>query len=40
MIGDTAKGEKGIAAVPGREQAFKDSLQTSIKYCTALKCPR
>ncbi|XP_067929138.1 putative hydroxypyruvate isomerase isoform X2 [Watersipora subatra] len=38
--GDMAKGDRGVAAVPGREAAFRDSLEKSITYCKALKCSR
>jgi len=32
--------EKGIAAIPGREQEFRDSIAEAIYYATALSCPR
>ncbi|XP_073227515.1 putative hydroxypyruvate isomerase [Porites lutea] len=31
---------KGLAAVPGREEEFKQCLELSIKYAEALKCTR
>ena len=33
-------GEKGYAALPGREADFKASLSKAIEYAVALKCPR
>ena len=33
-------GEKGYAALPGREDDFKASLSKAIEYAVALKCPR
>lgn len=33
-------GDIGMAAVPGRQNDFKEALETSIKYCKALTCPR
>lgn len=30
----------GLAALPGREADFRHSLETSVEYCQALKCPR
>lgn len=33
-------GEKGYAALPGRETDFKASLSKSIEYAVALNCPR
>ncbi|XP_078671840.1 putative hydroxypyruvate isomerase [Branchiostoma floridae x Branchiostoma belcheri] len=38
--GNLAEGELGLAALPGRQQAFKDGLELSIKYANALKCKR
>lgn len=38
--GDWAAGERGIAALPGREQAFRQSVETAIRYATTLECPR
>ncbi|CAL4122370.1 unnamed protein product, partial [Meganyctiphanes norvegica] len=38
--GDTTKGELGFAALPGREERFKESLETSIKYAKALNCSK
>ncbi len=38
--GDWAKGERGIACLPGREQEFRDGIGTAIDYAKALACPR
>jgi hydroxypyruvate isomerase len=38
--GDFAKGERGIACLPGREQEFRDSLEQAIAYAKAVNCPR
>jgi hydroxypyruvate isomerase len=35
-----SRGEKGYAALPGREDDFKASLSKAIEYAVALKCPR
>ncbi|KAL3267739.1 hypothetical protein HHI36_006866 [Cryptolaemus montrouzieri] len=34
--GDVSKGELGFAAIPGKEQEFKDSIQKTIEYAKAL----
>lgn len=31
---------QGLAAVPGREEEFKQCLELSIKYAEAVKCAR
>ena len=31
---------RGLAAIPNREEEFKQSLEISIKYAKALECPR
>jgi hydroxypyruvate isomerase len=36
--GDWEKGERGQGILPGREQAFADSLELAISYAKALKC--
>ena len=36
--GDWAKGERGIACLPGREGEFQDGVGTAIEYARALKC--
>lgn len=38
--GDPDAGEKGIAALGGREQEFKQSLEDAIYYARRLDCPR
>jgi hydroxypyruvate isomerase len=38
--GDWSKGERGLAALPGREQAFLDGVKKAIDYATAMGCPR
>ena len=40
LIGDWEAGDRGIAAIPGREREFKDSLQKSLQYAKALQCKR
>lgn len=34
--GDQAKGERGLASLPGREDAFKASIATALAYASAL----
>ena len=36
--GDWAKGERGIASLPGRETEFRDGVGEGIAYATALGC--
>lgn len=38
--GDFAKGERGLAALPGREAEFEVSIRTALDYASALSCPR
>jgi hydroxypyruvate isomerase len=38
--GDTAKGERGIASLPGREREFRESVERAIEYAKAVGCPR
>jgi len=38
--GDWDAGEAGIACLPGREQEFRDGLETGIEYALALGCPQ
>ncbi|GAB3628887.1 hydroxypyruvate isomerase [Pandoraea terrae] len=38
--GDWAAGERGIAALPGRETEFEDSLALALHYATATDCHR
>ena len=36
--GDWAGGERGIACLPGREQEFREGVDTALRYATALGC--
>jgi hydroxypyruvate isomerase len=38
--GDWAAGERGIAALPGRESEFQEGVGKAIEYAKALRCPR
>lgn len=38
--GDWAKGERGLGAVPGREQAFAEALDRALDYARAIGCRR
>ena len=38
--GDWDAGERGFAAIPGREQEFKQSVATAILYANALNCKK
>jgi hydroxypyruvate isomerase len=38
--GDWAAGERGLAALPGREAEFRDSILRALDYAQALHCPR
>lgn len=38
--GDWEAGERGLAAVPGREEEFRDGLDLALEWCAALQCPR
>jgi hydroxypyruvate isomerase len=38
--GDFARGERGIAALPGREREFRDGVERAIDYARAVNCPR
>src|SRR5258708_13208231 len=37
--GDFAKGERGIAALPGREKEFRASVQPALEYAPLLPVP-
>ena len=37
--GDWNGGERGLAALPGREQEFRDGVDKAILYAKAAKCP-
>ncbi|NWN81677.1 MAG: hydroxypyruvate isomerase family protein [Halomonas sp.] len=38
--GDWEAGERGLASLPGREAAFRDSVMEALRYAVALDCPR
>jgi hydroxypyruvate isomerase len=38
--GDFAKGERGLAALPGREAEFDAAVARALEYAQALACPR
>ena len=38
--GDWDRGERGMAALPGREDEFRRSIDKALQYAQALKCPR
>jgi hydroxypyruvate isomerase len=38
--GDWAAGERGVAAIPGREAEFRDSVALALSYAAALGTPR
>ncbi|MCA3338562.1 MAG: 2-oxo-tetronate isomerase [Alphaproteobacteria bacterium] len=38
--GDFAKGERGMAAIPGKQADFRESIKLALEYATALACPR
>jgi hydroxypyruvate isomerase len=38
--GDMARGERGIACLPGREREFGDGVERAIEYATAVGCKR
>ena len=37
-MGDWERGDRGLAAVPGRTQQFRDSLPRVLEYAAALDC--
>ena len=37
--GDWKAGERGIAALPGREQEFRDGFLQALEYAQVLQCP-
>jgi 2-dehydrotetronate isomerase len=37
--GDWAAGERGTAALPGREREFRDGVEKALVYAQATKCP-
>jgi hydroxypyruvate isomerase len=38
--GDWERGERGMAALPGREDEFRRSIDTALQYAQPLQCPR
>lgn len=38
--GDWAAGERGMAAIPGREREFAESIDLALEYAGVLRCPR
>ena len=38
--GDAAKGERGIASLPGRDREFRESVERAVDYASAVSCPR
>jgi len=38
--GDFGKGERGMAAILGKQAAFRDSIKLALEYATTLACPR
>ena len=38
--GDWSKGERGLAALSGREADFEAAMKTALSYAEALDCPR
>jgi hydroxypyruvate isomerase len=36
--GDWAKGERGIASIPGRQAEFRESVKRALDYAAALEC--
>lgn len=40
LQGDWSKGDRGLAAIPGRDNEFKESLEKAIEYAERLECQR
>lgn len=38
--GDWARGERGLACLPGREAEFRRGVEQALSYAAALRCPR
>ena len=38
--GDWSAGDRGLAALPGREAEFRRGLEQALAYASALRCPR
>ena len=39
-MGDPARGDFGLASLPGREAEFRDGVREAIRYALALDCPQ
>jgi hydroxypyruvate isomerase len=39
-VGDAAKGDRGIACLPGRESEFREGVERAVDYAKAAGCPR
>ncbi len=37
--GDWAKGERGLASLPGRQAEFRDGIKLALEYAAVLDCP-
>jgi hydroxypyruvate isomerase len=38
-MGNWEEGDRGLAALPGRQSEFRESLERTVEYGTALECP-
>ncbi|MBR0653521.1 2-oxo-tetronate isomerase [Plastoroseomonas arctica] len=38
--GDWSRGERGMAALPGRQAEFRDAIRKALDYAATLECPR
>jgi hydroxypyruvate isomerase len=38
--GNWEAGERGFAALPGRQAEFREAIRRALEYCAALSCPR
>jgi hydroxypyruvate isomerase len=38
--GDWAQGERGVAALPGRQREFREGIARALEYATVLSCPQ
>lgn len=38
-VGDASRGEKGLAAIPGREAVFRQQFDRALDYAIAVDCP-
>ncbi len=39
-VGDWARGDRGLASLPGRESQFKESIALALNYASTLACSR